>query len=45
MKVTSDVLTGSSTCKLLRMSATRTDDFPLALTFGINPKENYNLSI
>lgn len=39
--LTSDELTGSSACIRLRMSATRTDAFPFALTFGINPEENY----
>lgn len=38
--ITSDELTGSSACILLRISATLTEAFPLALTFGITPKEN-----
>lgn len=40
-KITSDVETGSSVCIRLRISATLTDAFPFALTFGINPKLNY----
>lgn len=41
--ITSDELTGSSACIRFRMSATRTDAFPFALTFGITPKENYKI--
>lgn len=41
VRITSDVETGSSVCMRFRISATRTDAFPLALTFGISPKVNY----
>lgn len=40
INITSEV-TGSSACIRFKMSATRVDAFPLALTFGIVPKENY----
>lgn len=36
-------MTGSSACIRFRMSATRTDAFPFALTFGITPKEDYKI--
>lgn len=38
--ITSAVFTGSSACIRFKMSATRTDAFPLALTFGMTPKEH-----
>lgn len=38
--LTSDVLTGSSTCKVFRISATFVEALPLAFIFGITPKEN-----
>lgn len=40
--ITSGELTGSSSCIRFKISATRTDAFPLALTFGITPKKNCN---
>lgn len=40
MHITSGELTGSSACIWFSMSATRTDALPLALTFGITPKED-----
>lgn len=39
-QITSGELTGSSASIRFRMSATRTDALPLALTFGMRPKED-----
>lgn len=41
ISITSEELSGSSACSRFKISATRTDAFPLALTFGISPKEYY----
>jgi len=38
--ITSDGLTDSSTCMLFRISTTFVEALPLALTFGIIPKDN-----